>query len=325
MRAVVPLPRPHTASGQPVGKRQHHARERVWLGRSQVPVRRPAIQRALPHQEAKPQVLLHQNPAEPHYRGRRVPAAQHHLGGIRPTVVVAHEADPTLRSDLLGLRLLDVMKERREPQCLGGGHTVPNRLGQLRRDRLGVPRQVVPGVRRDVGSRVDNLQGVLEHVQVMKLALFDPAGHGQLRQHHVDQPEPVEQPQPLRRIIESEQPAHLHVHPLTRGVVRQAGPRLGPLGRVLVNLEIELVSEPGETQQPQRIVVKHALGDKPQNSGFEVGATAERIDQLAAVQRKCHRVDRKVALSHVLENRSAAAGDVNRGLVGADPPGTVPL
>ena len=126
-------------------------------------------------------------------------------------------------------------------------------------------------------------------------------------------------------VVGLEQPPDLGEDALAARPVGQVRVAAGePLG-LGVDGEPELVREPHQAQQPQRIVAEHLLGDRPQPPRLEVGAAAVRVEQVAARKRHRHRVDREVAPAEVVGHGSAAGGDVDRVAVAHHPPGAVPL
>ena len=100
-------------------------------------------------------------------------------------------------------------------------------------------------------------------------------------------------------MVGREQPPHLGVDPLAGGPVGQVGVAAGqPLG-VGVDLEPELVRDPGEAQQPERVVGEDAVRDEAQPPFGQVGEPAERVDHIlgVAVDRHRHGVHGEVTLA----------------------------
>jgi hypothetical protein len=74
----------------------------------------------------------------------------------------------------------------------------------------------------------------------------------------------------------------------------------------------ELVLEPDRTEEPERIVAEHVVRNGPDDPRLEIGASSVRISRLAAVERKCDRVEREVARREVRVDAVGQRREVDR-------------
>ena len=101
--------------------------------------------------------------------------------------------------------------------------------------------------------------------------------------------------------------------------------RLGngqPLGGG-IDLEAELMRDPRQPQQPQRVVAEGRLGRRPQQPPAEVVAAGQRVDHRAVVERHRDRIDGEVAQGQVVLDAATAGRDVDRAALSHHPPGAV--
>ena len=77
----------------------------------------------------------------------------------------------------------------------------------------------------------------------------------------------------------------------------------------LVRLEAELRDEAEGADEAQRVLAEALRRDGAQAARLEVGAAAERVDELAGLEPAGHRVDREVAAAHVVLHRQRRVGD----------------
>ena len=221
------------------------------------------------------------------------------------------------------------MEQHGEPERGARVELVADGLVERGAQRLGVTGQVVLGVRGDVGGGVEHLERVLEDVQVVERALLAAVHRAGLGQDHVEHAEPVEQADGGVGMVGRHEAPHLGVDPLAGGPVGQVGVAAGqPLG-VGVDLEPELVRDPGEAQQPERVVGEDPVRDEAQSALRQVAEAAERVDDArlaVAVDRDRHRVHGEVALAQVGQDIAPALrGDVERAAVKHDAPRPVGL
>ncbi len=78
---------------------------------------------------------------------------------------------------------------------------------------------------------------------------------------------------------------------------------------LLVRLEAELRDETESTDEPQRVLAEALRRDRAEAACFEIGAAAERVEDLARLEPAGHRVDSEVAALHVLGERQLGVGD----------------
>ncbi len=220
------------------------------------------------------------------------PLARH--GGALRLVVV--ERDPPVGQPGPGLRLADVVQQRRQPQHQVAVQPVP----RLQRDRL-----------------LEHGERVLVHVLVpeMLVSLEPEPGHfGQhlLRHAGVDQQDDAPD-----RVRGEHELGQLVPDPLGRRCGPQPpGQPLHRAGDLGDRLESELRGEPGRAQDAQRVVGERLLrrARRPQHLRAQVAQAAERIHQLPGRQPGRHRVHREVAPSQVRFQRVLVP---HRGLAGA--------
>ncbi len=149
------------------------------------------------------------------------------------------------------------------------------------------------------GHGVEHLERVVVHVEVVEVALLEPAQGAQLRQHDGSQAVSVHQCQPAPDRVGGDDPLELAEHALGRHPLhrRGAGGRGG--ARRGIDLEVELDRDPDRAQAPQRVLLERALRHHPHQPSLEVLAAAMRIQQLTAADRLGHGVDREVAVREV--------------------------
>ena len=217
-------------------------------------------------------------------------------------------------------RLGDVVQQRREAHRARARELVGERLGE-QVGRAVAEELAVVLERRD---GVEHLERVLEHVGVVVLVLPHAAQGGQLRQHGPGQPVRIHQRQPAAGFGGGHDPLELAEHALGRHLVEPRGVRGGRARRGRVELEAELDGEADRAQGAQRVVGERGGRGHANAARLEVGAAAMRVEQLAALQRLGHRVDREVAPREVGSDVALAQRhevDVPR-VSGADhPPG----
>ena len=175
----------------------------------------------------------------------------------------------------------------------------------------------------DVGGRVEHLERVLEDVQVVERALLAAAHRDRLGEDDVEDAEPVEQADRGVGMVGREEPPHLGVDPLARGSVGQVGVARGRAAPPRDRREPELVGDPGQAQEPERVVGEDAVRDHPQPPLGEVAEPAERVDHVdvgIAGDRYRHGVHGEVALPQIGHDIAAApAGEVDRAAAAARP------
>ena len=79
--------------------------------------------------------------------------------------------------------------------------------------------------------------------------------------------------------------------------------------RVLVRLDVELRDEAKAADDPERVVTEARRPGRAEDAALEVGAAAERVENLARLEPARDRVDREVAPLHVLLERDLAVRD----------------
>ncbi len=76
--------------------------------------------------------------------------------------------------------------------------------------------------------------------------------------------------------------------------------------------EAELILEPDGAQETEWVVVEDTLGDGAEQLAVEIGATAERVDELAAAEWNCESIDREVTGGEVgLDRPALERGEVD--------------
>ena len=134
---------------------------------------------------------------------------------------------------------------------------------------------------------------------------------GELGQDRPHQAEPIREREPVPQSGSEHEAAQLREDALARGLAH-ARRRLGgePL-RLGIGREAELGGEARQAQRTQRVVLVRRRAEHPQPAGLEIGAATQGIDELAAIPRTRHRVDREVALRQVgLDGLALERGEV---------------
>jgi hypothetical protein len=154
-------------------------------------------------------MLAHQRAAETDQIVGRFPAAEDGCGGLGALGVMAHESDPAVHV-ATGLGLSDVVEERGQPQRLAGCDLVSDHAVELGLQPGHMAGQVVARMVANVGNGLDNVQGVLPHVQLVMRALHAAAKGDDLGQHDVEHAQRLHQPKRLGRTLATEQAPKLH-------------------------------------------------------------------------------------------------------------------
>jgi hypothetical protein len=200
------------------------------------------------------------------------------------------------------------MQQGPEPQRLAAGEVLRERFRQHLCHRISVAREEtfrVPGQRHRF--RHDR-QGVVMDVKVVKAALIDPVQRTQLRQDLRGGAGALQHRQPRHRGIGAENLLELGQYPLGRDRGQPRSSVAGGSDRRPLRLEAELGGKPRQTHDPQRVGGERARAHHPQPARSQVGLPPERVDQLAAVHRLRHRVDRQVPGGQVGFDRVAGQG-----------------
>ena len=204
-------------------------------------------------------------------RSRRQTCAHHLL----PQPVVAHEGHAAVLAHVVGGGLADVVQERAEAERLAAGELVGERLVQ----HLA---QLAGGLALELDQPLEHLDRVAVDVEVVVVALLHLVQVGELGEHRAQQAEPVGEVEARHGPWREHEPAQLGEDALARCLGHARGRRRGePLG-LRVRREAELGGEARQAQRPQRVVLVRGRPEHAQRAGLEVGAAAERVDQLAA-------------------------------------------
>ena len=97
--------------------------------------------------------------------------------------------------------------------------------------------------------------------------------------------------------------------PLAGDVVDPRRPLAHLAQRVLVGVDVELRDEAEAADDAERVVAEARRPGRAQNPLLEVGAAAERVEDLSRLEAARDRVDREVAPRHVLLEGDLAVGD----------------
>ena len=224
---------------------------------------------------------------------------EHVAGQLRARRVVAHERHPAVGQHVARLRLGGVVQER------GPAHRLPARE-LVRRAARRAARDLVVEARGDrialqQRDRVEHLERVVVDVEVVEVALLDPAQRAQLGQHDRGQPVRVHQ-RPARAGRRRRRSTRLSSantrSAATRSIPGALADAAAPGRRV--DLEVELDRDPDRPQAAQRVLLRAPAALTIRTSRrSRSAAPAVRVDQLAAAERLGHRVDREVALGEV--------------------------
>ena len=172
--------------------------------------------------------------------------------------------------------------------------------------------------RARVGGRLDDGEDVLVERQVLEAALLLVADRRRELGQHVDEDAGVpRQPQRLRRVGAEQELGELAhpvrgqpaADPLAGDVVDPRRPLAHLAQRVLVGIDVELRDEAEAADDPERVVAEARRPGRAENAPLEVGAAAERVEDLPRLEPTRDRVDREVAPLHVLLERDLAVGD----------------
>ena len=275
------------------------------------------------HEEAEPQVVQRERGDVVGQPLRAAQPPQHVARELGALGVMADERHPPVGAPALGGGLGRVVQEGGEAHAAAAGQLVGQRLGEQLAHRV----RVLPQLRRarlEAGDGLEHLERVAVDVAVVEDVLLDAAQRPQLREHDGDQAEVVHQLEPGHRPLAG----HHALELLEDGLGGDARQRRGVLahgrGRGGLERELELGRQPRRPQRPQRVRGQRLGAHHPQPPRLEIGATAVRVDEVAAAQRLGHRVDGEVACGEVdLEVVVAQAHDVDVPAVAApdDPPG----
>ena len=190
--------------------------------------------------------------------------------------------------------------------------------------RLGLPevvqqrRQAHLERRPGVGGRLDDGEDVLVERQVLAVALLLVADRRRELGQHVDEHAGVpREPQRLRRMRAEQELRELPhpvrrqpaADPLARDVLDPRRPLAHLAQRVLVGIDVELRDEAEAADDPERVVAEARRPGRAEDAPLEVGAAAERVEDLPRLEPPRDRVDREVAPLHVLLERDLAVGD----------------
>ena len=243
-----------------------------------------------------------------------------------PALVVAHEPDPAVVRDGAGVRLLDVVEEDGEPKRRPCVELVADRLveapgraapragaGSARGARRCRPRRRAPGAcaRRRRGGETGSARS--------RASAPPRAGRRRARRSPSSSRTAASGWSGARGAGSRRRSARRR--PGRRGA-RRGGQ---PLGR-RVDREPELVGDPGQAQEPQRIVGEDPVGHRAQPPLGQVGAGRRtgRPGRIAAGDRHRHGVHREVALPQVGHDIAAApCRDVDGAAVEHHAPGAV--
>ena len=294
------LPRVASRSAQRQQRHLHLHRRRSL----EVAVDGAPVERALVDQEAEHQVVAGRRAPRKRQRrslvrSRRQMLAHHLLA----EPVVAHERHATVLAHAVGGGLADVVEECAEAQRLPASQLVRERLVQhlrassparLRsRARSAAPAPRACGRRRRGGGS----GSAPRHAGRRARAAPPAPGRAGPR---VRAPPTAPGASTRRRSSANRRSPDAS---LTRGAASAVSRSVSRIGS-----EAELGGEARQPQGSQRVVLVGRRAEYAQRPGLEVGVSAERVDQLAALgrsrgapdERARHRVDREVALRQVL-------------------------
>ncbi len=189
-------------------------------------------------------------------------------------------------------RLAEVVEERREPDGEGEA-VVGGRLDDG--ERVLVDGEVVvaallvePDRRAELGQQLD------EDARVAREPQSARAGSAPSRSFESSPIPSAERPPPMRSPETS----------FTAGASSRIWPSSSSSG-----VEAELRDEAEGADQAQRVLAEALRRDGAEAASLEVGAAAERVDELARVEPPGHRVDGEVAPAHVVLDRELRVGD----------------
>ena len=189
--------------------------------------------------------------------------------------------------------------------------------------RLGLPevvqqrRQAHLERRPRVGGRLDDGEDVLVERQGLAVALLLVADRRCELGQHVDEDAGVpREPQRLGRMRAEQELGELAqpvrrqpaADPLTRDVLDPRRPLAHLPQRVVVGIDVELRDEAKAADDPERVVAEARRPGRAEDAPLEIGAAAERVDDLPRLEPPRDRVDREVAPLHVLLERDLAVG-----------------
>ncbi len=244
----------------------------------------PPRERPPVHEEAEPEVLARELPDV----GAKA------LAGPQPAKdlpdhliargVVADEGDPPVGPHAAGRRLGDVVEESGQPQRLAAGHLV----GQGGLELLGHAGGELPEDAVEVPLGVDepgqHLEGVVEDVEVVEVALLDSRQGAELGEHRVEHVEPGRKPQAVQCAGRGHEPPQLGEHPLRGRLGEARGRGARQALRLGVGLEAQLRHEPHRPQDPQGVGLVGAGPEDPQAPLGQVGPPAVGIDRVPAAR-----------------------------------------
>ena len=136
-------------------------------------------------------------------------------------------------------------------------------------------------------------------VGVVEVALADAVQRQDLRQDRRGDPELLHQLEAVADVLRGDDALELGEDALGRDAVELRRAAGDLLRGGAVDLEPELDGQADGAQRAQRVVGQRLGRDHPQPPEAQVHAAAVRVEQLAAVERLGHRVDREVALAQV--------------------------
>ena len=142
-------------------------------------------------------------------------------------------------------------------------------------------------------------------VEVVEVALLDPAQGVELRQHRRRRADRASHLEALDGTIADERQPQLREHTLGRHVDQRSCRVGGQAQRVLISGEAELGGHARQPQHAQGVGGERIRADAAQVPRLEVGDTAAGVDQLAVSRRQFprDRVDREVAPAQILLQR----------------------
>ena len=246
-------------------------------------------------------------PAQP--RGDRL----HPLG---PEPVVADEAGAAVEVDAARLRLRHVVHQDRQLPHFPAREAASHRLGERGRDPRVVRRQQAEMLSERIGSR-ERPERVLPHREAMRRRLSRGTHGGDLRKDHVEHRPRVGLANCGRAPRQPQDVSQLVPHPLPCDGHESGGRSVRePLG-LRLDGEIELMGQPYQAEDAQRIVRECGGPARAKSTGGEIGEAAGRVpDRGGSLQQRGEidgeRVDGDVARRQVgLEGRSTEIGQIH--------------
>ena len=238
-------------------------------------------------------------PAEPQ---RQQPPLRH----LRPQLRMTQKPHPPIRLHRLGLRLGDVMKQRRQfqhrPPRMPMHHRLPEPRRAIRRPRhTGIHRRIMMPPRNPL-RRLHRLQRMPPNIPIMHPRLSHPLTRRQLRNHILQQPQPIHRLDPPPRPQRRHRPQKLIPHPHRMRQRQPMRPIPHQPRRSRLNPQPQFPRKPHRPQQPPRILLKNPRRHRPQRPPPQIPPPPERIHQRRpeipipnpSRQRRRHCINRKI-------------------------------